>query len=141
MSCRHVSCLYHERKTPIVFQPDCISKSEGNNFLWLSAGPSLTVSVLLCYKLFCMSLLVSIYSNNPIILGENNQNLPLLVKIIAEALHHEVMDSDESVKNRVLTFLKQIIVSTRPLFSLFFSSKVRSNLDISNSDISNSAKL
>jgi len=43
--------LYHERKTPMICQPDCISHSEVNNFLWLSAGLSLTVSVLSLYTI------------------------------------------------------------------------------------------
>ena len=52
-----------------------------------------------------------IFSNNPIILGENHQNLPVLVKIVAEALHHEVLNKEEKVKKRVMVIVKQIIVS------------------------------
>ena len=45
------------------------------------------------------------------ILGANNCNLPVIVQIIAEALHRDVIDKEEEVKARMLNIIKQIMVS------------------------------
>lgn len=52
-----------------------------------------------------------IESNNPLILGENHRNLPVLVQIISEAFHHSVLDKDENVKSRVLSITKTILAN------------------------------
>ncbi|XP_052784006.1 importin-5-like [Mya arenaria] len=41
-------------------------------------------------------------SGNPLILGEANRNLPILIQINAQALASNVLENDEEVKNRVL---------------------------------------
>ena len=51
------------------------------------------------------------FRSNPLILGANNCNLPVIVQIIAEALHRDVIDKEEEVKARMLNIIKQIMVS------------------------------
>ena len=43
-------------------------------------------------------------------LGENNQNLPRLIEIIAEAFHREAISTEEDVATRMLNIVKQIQV-------------------------------
>ncbi|KAL4220293.1 Importin-5 [Mactra antiquata] len=50
-------------------------------------------------------------TNNPLVLGENNVNLPILVQIISESLHHNVLDKDLEVKNRVLNLARAIMTN------------------------------
>jgi len=45
-------------------------------------------------------------ANNPQILGENNQNLPVIMRIIAEAFHKEAVDNNISV--RMANIVRQV---------------------------------
>ena len=49
-----------------------------------------------------------IEANNPIILGANNQNLPMLLKIMAETFVLEALALDEDVFKRMVNIIKQI---------------------------------
>lgn len=46
--------------------------------------------------------------NHPALLGENNQNIPLIVKIVAEALACEVFENYPDLASRIKTILSQI---------------------------------
>ncbi|OWF47177.1 importin-5-like [Mizuhopecten yessoensis] len=46
--------------------------------------------------------------NHPVILGENNKNLPQIVCIIGEALHKEAVSSEEDVFQRLLNIVRQV---------------------------------
>ena len=46
--------------------------------------------------------------NHPLILGENHQNLPRIVCIIAEAFHKEAVSSDDDVYTRMLNIVRQV---------------------------------
>ncbi|KAL3846795.1 hypothetical protein ACJMK2_017751 [Sinanodonta woodiana] len=46
--------------------------------------------------------------NHPVILGENNSNLPRVVQIIAETLNKDGLEKDEKVKTRVLDIVRQV---------------------------------
>ena len=52
------------------------------------------------------------FRNHPLILGENNCNLPHLVKIIAEALHRDAVnkEKEEEVITRMLNVVRHIMV-------------------------------
>ena len=61
------------------------------------------------------------------ILGENHQNLPRIVCIIAEAFHKEAVSSDDDVYTRMLNIVRQVEVSTPELlFSYQFTGTVKS---------------
>lgn len=49
-----------------------------------------------------------IQSNNPIILGANNANLPRIVTVIAEAFAHDVIPANHDVGRRMVEIVKQI---------------------------------
>ena len=55
---------------------------------------------------------MNLFRNHPLILGENNGNLPLIVKIIAEALHRDAVDKEkeEEVVTRMLNVVRHIMV-------------------------------
>lgn len=49
-----------------------------------------------------------IQGNHPVILGNNNCNLPRIVSIIAEAFYTEVISHKNDEATRMLTIIKQI---------------------------------
>lgn len=51
------------------------------------------------------------YSNHPIILGENNCNLPRIVAIFAEVLARNAIELNSEVGLKIASFLKQLQVS------------------------------
>ena len=55
------------------------------------------------------------YSNNPVILGANNQNLPRILAIIAETLVKEVFPSDNDVGKKLILVVKQLQVNVLSL--------------------------
>jgi len=61
-----------------------------------------------------------ISSDNPLIRGDANCNLPILIQIISEALHHEVLDKDEEVKQRVLQIARTALVSHLIIYDMPF---------------------
>lgn len=61
------------------------------------------------------------FSNNPLVLGENNRNLPILVQIISEALSYNVLEKDTEVKNRVLNLARAIVVNVSILYIHLYS--------------------
>ena len=55
-------------------------------------------------------------SNNAIILGANNANLPRLVAIMAEVFSRKSLAVDSEVGQRMVVLLKQILVSSEACF-------------------------
>lgn len=50
--------------------------------------------------------------NNQAILGENNQNLPRIVAVIADAFNRESVSGKDDVSKRMLNIVRQVQVST-----------------------------
>ena len=48
--------------------------------------------------------------NNPLALGENNENLPRILQIFGEVFVHDVLSDDETARKRVLSITRQIQV-------------------------------
>ena len=57
------------------------------------------------------------YRNDPMILGENNGNLPRIVFIIAETFVKEAISTDTDVAKRMINIVRQIQVSSYFLLS------------------------
>ena len=51
------------------------------------------------------------HRNHPVILGDNNQNLPRLLGIIGDALFKEAVSSGDEVTKRMVNIVKQIQVN------------------------------
>lgn len=51
-----------------------------------------------------------IEANHPIVLGQDNTNIPTLVSFFAEALHKEVVPSDNPLMTRIVNIIRQIQV-------------------------------
>lgn len=52
-----------------------------------------------------------IQANHPVVLGENNSNLPRIVSIFAEAFYREAMSVGHPESTRMLAIVKQIEAS------------------------------
>ena len=50
--------------------------------------------------------------NNPHILGANNSNLPRVVAVIAEAIAVDVLPPDHAARQRIVSIVKQVQVSS-----------------------------
>ena len=61
-------------------------------------------------NLFLLFLLIT--RNNPIILGENNQNLPRLLAIISEAFLKEAITPSDDLGKRLILIVRQVQVSS-----------------------------
>lgn len=74
-------------------------------FLWLNSMPIVYDSdeAKISYSFLCSL----IEGNNPIILGQNNANLPKIFSVMIEPLANETID-DEVVVNRMVNIVKQI---------------------------------
>ena len=71
-------------------------------------------------KLHFIFSIFSNFRNNPAILGENNQNIPHIVKIVAEAVACEVFENYPELANRLKVILSQIQVCGIAVFSRIF---------------------
>ena len=63
--------------------------------------------------LFCdcfISLVGFYFRNNPQVLGENNQNLPRILHIIAEVFQRDALTNSAEVSKRLVNIVKQIQV-------------------------------
>ncbi|KAG1702085.1 Importin-5 [Nymphon striatum] len=49
-----------------------------------------------------------IENNHPVILGENNCNIPRLIAIMAEVFCHEILDSKDEVTQRMIRIVRQV---------------------------------
>ena len=62
------------------------------------------------YKLFIIELSFTFHRNHPVILGENNCNLPKIFTIIAEAFQHEALSTTSEIGIRMLNIVRQVMV-------------------------------
>jgi len=61
-------------------------------------------------------------SNHPVVLGENNANLPRIVAIVAEAFQHEALSVASDVGARMLNIARLVrVISRLTLFSVVAS--------------------
>jgi DNA repair photolyase len=51
-----------------------------------------------------------VYSNHPVILGDNNRNIPQIVCIFAEVLARNAIDVQSEVGSKIVSFLKSLQV-------------------------------
>lgn len=58
-----------------------------------------------------------IQGNHPIVLGPNNENIPTLIRIFAEAFFRDAVPTDNPVTIRILNIVRQI-QTNEPLFQL-----------------------
>ncbi|KAG1681655.1 Importin-5 [Nymphon striatum] len=61
-----------------------------------------------------------IENNHPVILGENNCNIPRLIAIMAEVFCHEILDSKDEVTQRMIRIVRQV-QSNNDVFSACLS--------------------
>lgn len=74
----------------------------------------------LLLKQFCIYCILHYISrNNPLLLGNDNCNLPHIVKILSEAFYKEAIDPSSDVGKRVITLIRDIQVKF-PFYIAFF---------------------
>ncbi|XP_064638859.1 importin-5-like [Lineus longissimus] len=71
--------------------------------VWEDADESVHI-----YNYFCDL----VEANHPVLLGENNSNVPRILAIIAEALHREVFPTDEPLYTRIGNIVRQVQTNT-----------------------------
>ena len=86
-----------------------------NLFFWTNASCPYSIDnyVAQCTFLSCDYFISSVglyFRNNPHVLGENNQNLPRILHIIAEVFQRDALSNSAEVSKRLVNIVKQIQV-------------------------------
>uniref|UniRef100_S4RV35 Karyopherin (importin) beta 3 n=1 Tax=Petromyzon marinus TaxID=7757 RepID=S4RV35_PETMA len=90
------------------FRPDCVNTQEFLP-LWLSWLPVTEdkEEAVFCYNYLCDL----IESNNPLVLGLNNANLPSILAIIAQGVANEATSEDAACTARLVSVVRQVQAS------------------------------